>query len=517
MIVVPVTIALSAVFVILAVISLALYIRRQEVRPVSDLQVLPGPGGLPVLGFSHIIGRYDNPWDGFSALRKKYGDVYGLTLGSRRCVVVSSLAAMREVLVNKSEDFANRPNFLRFHAIFRGDRNFSVALCDWSPKQKTRRELAFPYMHPRSVSHGIERMNSFITKELQDLVSSLLTVQNQLIEPRPFILVCTANIFYQYLCNKRFEPKDPTFQKVVEIYDVVFRELFQGFAIDFMPWLKVFNKKRLQELRDKADVVTRLTETIFNEHEKTLDEDNPRDLVDIFLKHIKEDGTDGGKLAREDAEVAIDDLCGGHSVLGNLWLWGLYLVAAHPEVKERIQAEVFEATHNHRHPCLQDKPSLSYTEATALEVLRVVSSPIIPHVATKDTSVQGFHVPQNALVMFNTFDLNMDSDCWKEPRKFSPERFLTKEGRVLKPSFFFPFGTGKRTCLGDGLVKSTLLLGLGSIIQMFDVCLPEGADAPDLNVIPGLVVPRNEIKLIFRHRQSPVTINTKETSVSLTL
>ncbi|XP_013782877.1 cytochrome P450 307a1-like [Limulus polyphemus] len=491
----PVSVVLWVGVLLLAVVVAALS-SRKKTHLSSNLQVLPGPHGLPVLGCSHIIGRYNNPWHGFSNLRKQYGDVFGLTLGSRKCVVVSSLSAMKQVLVSKSEDFANRPDFLRFHAIFRGNRNYSIALCDWSSKQKVRREIVFPYMHPKCVSFGIDRMNTFITRELQELVTTLLTVENQLIEPRPFLLVCTANIFYQYLCSKRFHTKDPTFQRIVRIYDVVFRELFQGFAIDFMPWLKVFNEKRLKDLRDKADEVTKLTETIFDEHEKTLDEENLRDLVDIFLKHIK--GT-GNNLSREDAEVTVDDLCGGHSVLGNLWLWGLYLVAGYPEVKERIRTEVSRATEDRRHPCLQDKPALPYTEAVTLEILRVVASPIIPHVATKDTNIQGFHVPINTMVMFNTFDLNMDAQYWEEPRRFKPERFLTKEGRVLKPDYFFPFGTGKRTCLGDSLVKSTLLLGLGTLLQMFDVCTEE-VNAPDLDSISGLVVPQKEIKLIFKQR-----------------
>ncbi|XP_076356073.1 cytochrome P450 307a1-like [Tachypleus tridentatus] len=494
----PVTVVLSVGLLVLAIVALVLS-NKKKIHLSSNIQVLPGPRGLPFLGCSHIIGRYNNPWHGFSNLRKQYGDVFSLNLGSRKCVVVSSLSAMKQVLISKSEDFANRPDFLRFNAIFRGNRNLSIALCDWSSKQKIRREIAFPYMHPKCVSLGIERMNIFITRELQELTATLLTVENQLIEPRPFLLTCTANIFYQYLCSKRFHPEDPIFQRTVRIYDVVFRELFQGFAIDFMPWLKVFNGKRLNNLRNNADEVTKVTETIFNEHEKTMDDGNLRDLVDIFLQHIKSNKGTVNSLSREDAEVTVDDLCGGHSVLGNLWLWGLYLVAGYPEVKERIRTEVSRATEDRRNPCLKDKSALPYTEAATLEILRVVSSPIIPHVATKDTNIQGFHIPGNTMVMFNTFDLNMDARYWEEPRRFKPERFLTKEDRVMKPDYFFPFGTGKRTCLGDSLVKSTLLLGLGTLVQRFDICTGE-ANAPDLKSISGLVVPQKEIKLIFRPR-----------------
>lgn len=92
----------------------------------------------------------------------------------------------------------------------------------------------------------------------------------------------------------------------------------------------------------------------------------------------------------------MEDLIGGHSVLGNLWIWGLYLLSANPEVRENIRDEVSRVTGNCRAPSLEDRSHMPYTEATALELLRVVTSPIIPHVATKDTSIQG-----DCLILFH--------------------------------------------------------------------------------------------------------------------
>lgn len=226
-------------------------------------------------------------------------------------------------------------------------------------------------------------------EELQELVSSLNEVHNQTINARPFLLFTTANIFYQYLCSKRFSRDDTNFAEVVRIYDLVFRQLFQGFAIDFMPWLKLFNGQKLQELKDLAENVSNVTEPLFVEHEKDIDYNNPRDLIDIFLSHLKENEGKPDALTREDAEVIIDDLIGGHSVLGNLWLWGLYLLAANPEVRENIRKEVASVTGNQRAPSMEDRLNMPYTEATSLELLRVIASPIIPHVATTDTSIQG--------------------------------------------------------------------------------------------------------------------------------
>ncbi|KAF8794666.1 Cytochrome P450 307a1 like protein [Argiope bruennichi] len=351
-------------------------------------------------------------------------------------------------------------------------------------------------MHPKIALSDGKRMNDIIMFELQELVTRLSKVQNHSVESRLFLNITTANIFYQYICSKRFSETDSTFLKTVQIYDAVFRELFQGYAIDFMPWMKLFTERKLRVLKEQAKEVSKVTEAVLREH--TSNPDSP-DLIDIYTNYLKENEAEGkSPLTEEDVEVIIEDLIGGHSVLGNLWLWGLYLLAANPEVCKNIREEVARVTCGMRAPTMEDRKQMPYTEATTFELLRVVSSPIIPHVATTDTSISGYEVQKDTMVMFNTNDINMDPQLWHEPRKFNPMRFVNSQGNVFKPDHFIPFGMGKRTCLGDGLVKATLFLGLSTLLQNFEISLPQGFAEPDMYGIPGIVVPREEIRLVFR-------------------
>ena len=52
-----------------------------------------------------------------------------------------------------------------------------------------------------------------------------------------------------------------------------------------------------------------------------------------------------------------------------------------------------------------------------------------------------------------------------------PERFLTEENRVLKPDHFFPFGTGRRSCLGFKVLIYTSMLSVASICSNFEIGL----------------------------------------------
>lgn len=83
----------------------------------------PGPRPLPLLGSLHLLGQYEVPFEAFTALSKLYGDIYSITLGSTPCVVVNTYSLIKEVLITKGAHFGGRPDFIRFHRLFGGDRN----------------------------------------------------------------------------------------------------------------------------------------------------------------------------------------------------------------------------------------------------------------------------------------------------------------------------------------------------------------------------------------------------------
>lgn len=70
---------------------------------VKKLPQAPGPfPWVPILGNLVVMGQYEIPFEAFSALAKTYGDVYTLTLGSTRCLVVNSLSIIREVRIKNN-------------------------------------------------------------------------------------------------------------------------------------------------------------------------------------------------------------------------------------------------------------------------------------------------------------------------------------------------------------------------------------------------------------------------------
>jgi cytochrome P450 family 307 subfamily A len=109
--------AVAAVLLGLLVFLVSVHSKTQEAkRP-------PGPKPWPILGSLHLLGKSSSPFIAFTELAKLYGEIYSITLGSTPCIVVNSFPLFKEILIAKGSHFGNRPNFIRFHKLFGGDRN----------------------------------------------------------------------------------------------------------------------------------------------------------------------------------------------------------------------------------------------------------------------------------------------------------------------------------------------------------------------------------------------------------
>lgn len=129
---------------------------------------------------------------------------------------------------------------------------------------------------------------------------------------------------------------------------------------------------------------------------------------------------------------------------------------------------------------------MPYTVATVLEVLRFTSSPIVPHVATENSQIGGYGVLKDTVVFINNFELNSSDKYWDKPEEFNPERFVEfvpvqkvkkdicgdAQGilRIKKNiPHFLPFSIGKRTCIGQNLVRNFSFLMIANILENYDI------------------------------------------------
>ena len=101
---------------------------------ITSKKSLPGPWGLPIVGYIPFLGRRMNKT--ITALSKRYGDVFQISIGTRKIVVVNGQKAIREALLTKGVDFAGRPDFYSFRV------NSNFAFRDYSPTFRAHKKLS---------------------------------------------------------------------------------------------------------------------------------------------------------------------------------------------------------------------------------------------------------------------------------------------------------------------------------------------------------------------------------------
>lgn len=445
-------------------------------------KIMKGPKSLPIIGSLHLLGGPEGPFDAFTKLSKIYGDIYEIQLGVAKCVVVSSYEMIMEVLIKKGDHFGGRPNFYRYHALFGGDRNNSLALCDWSDLQKKRRSLARHYCSPRNGTIQVDELCKYGTFETNKLLSQLEEPKSQLIlngkeSIKPLILASIGNMFMSYMCSKRFDYNDKNYMNLVRNYDEIFWDINQGYAVDFLPWLKPIYGKIMARLNNwSTDIRSFILKEIVNERLEILNDENnlPKDLTSALLIHLTSKDTD---LTWDHVLFELEDFLGGHSAVGNLVMLILAYVAMLPDVQKKIQDECkLIGIKNKRLNglvTLDDRSEMPYTDSVIWETLRISSSPIVPHVTSIDTEINGYNITKDTVVFINNYELNLGEKYWgKNSKEFIPERFFQITNgsiRVVKPAYFLPFSTGKRTCVGQKLVQGFAFVIVTSLLTRYDI------------------------------------------------
>lgn len=351
----------------------------------------------------------------------------------------------------------------------------ALALCDWSSLQKTRRSIARTYCAPKFTSlqyddvnlAGCETIEAFLDQIQKQPTGKLCNI-------KPIILSACANMFTQYMCSTSFDYKDPEFCKIVRFFDEIFWEINQGYAVDFLPWLLPIYNKHMNKIGEWAAVIRKfILARIINDRLHILGSGlPPKDFTDALLLHLEEDKN----MNWDHIIFELEDFLGGHSAVGNLVMVTIAAIIKHPEIGKKIQQEIDSVTNGTRTATLFDKPLMPYTEATMWETLRTASSPIVPHVASNDTEIDGYTVKKGTMVFINNYELNLGEDYWTNPSEFKPERFISSKGIVVKPSHFIPFSTGKRTCIGQRLVQCFSFLILTSLLQNYDLSSTDNCD-----------------------------------------
>ncbi|XP_066928078.1 steroid 17-alpha-hydroxylase/17,20 lyase-like [Clytia hemisphaerica] len=202
-----------------------LWVLITYVEHLISLRKYPkGPFPLPLIGNILLLSK--KPHLSFIELGKKYGDVFSLSMGMKRVVVVNSYHGIKEALVTRSNDFAGRPISGNIHVQMITNNGKGLTSSDYSKKWSLLRKVTYKSLH--LYGSGMKNIEEIVIDEVEKMCSLLSkeigrpTIIDQYIGGS---LISTIH----YICfNKKYHTNDDEFLHILKYMKLISNGLAPG-------------------------------------------------------------------------------------------------------------------------------------------------------------------------------------------------------------------------------------------------------------------------------------------------
>ncbi|XP_045641026.1 LOW QUALITY PROTEIN: cytochrome P450 2C21-like [Ursus americanus] len=457
----------------------------------------PGPTPLPIIGNILQINT-KNISKSLSKLAESYGPMFTVYFGMKPTVVLYGHEAVKEALIDRSEEFSGRGGFPVVDWITKG---LGVVFSNGEKWKQTRR---FSLTVLRNMGMGKKTIEDRIQEEALCLVEALKKTNASPCDPTSLLGCAPCNVICSIIFQNRFEYDDKTFLTLLEYFH-------ENLLISSTSWIQLYNAFPLLIhylpgshhvlFKNIANQFKFIMEKI-KEHQESLDFNNPRDFIDYFLIKIeKEKHNKQSEFTMDNLVVTIWDVfSAGTETTSTTLRYAVLMLLKYPEVTAKVQEEIHRVVGRHRSPCMQDRSCMPYTDAVLHEIQRYID--LVPnsllHAVTQDIEFREYLIPKGTNILVSLTSVLHDDKEFPNPDRFDPGHFLDESGNFKKSDYFMPFSAGKRVCVGEGLARMELFLLLTNILQHFTLKpLVDPKDIDTTPIVNGLGTAPPFFKLCF--------------------
>lgn len=418
-------------------------------------------------------------------MREKYGDVFTIYLGSRPVVVVNGYNAVKEVYVDRADDFLARGDTATFDTSY---HNHGVGFTSDMDKWRELRRFSLSAM--RDFGMGKKSIESCIIEESQCLVTELRHTKGSFINPQHFFNKVACNIMFSIMFGHRHDYEDTELLDVVNTISETFYIVSSrwGQVFEMFPRIMTFIPGKHQQILSNMQKLLQYVRKRVEKNKETLDPNNPRDYVDAFLNKMEKDKNNPNTVYNIEELVTstLQIFFAGVETTSSTLTSAVLVFMKNPDVLGKVCEEIDRIIGRDRSPKMEDRNRMPFTDAVIHEMQRFID--LVPmgvaRKTTRDVEFRGYYLPKHTNIYAMITTVLKDPACFPYPNEFNPKNFLDENGEFKKNDGFMPLAAGKRNCMGEALVRMEIFLLIVTIVQNF-VLKPE-LSMEDLDLSPDV-------------------------------
>ncbi|MFI5775544.1 cytochrome P450 [Nocardia sp. NPDC051570] len=401
------------------------------------------PGALPLLG--HALPLLRRPLAFFTTL-PAHGDLVQIRLGPAQAVVICDPGLTEQVLRDDRTFDKGGPMYDRLREVVGGD---GIGGCPHSEHRRQRRLAAPAFHHQRLPDYAQIMMTRF-----EAAIDSWR--DGQILDILPELTTISTNILAAAMFSDTLPPAmmRQALDDLALVLAGAYRRMLTPPPLNQLPTPGNLRYNRARSrLRHTIDGIVAERRTSGTQHD---------DLLSALVNARDPDSDDKhGLTDAEIADTAMTIFLAGGETAATTLAWALHLLAAHPDIEQRLHAEVDSVLGN-RPAQFTDLPRLEFTKRVITESLRLWPPGwMATRITTSDTQLGDYTLPRDTTMLYSPYLIHHRGDLYDEPDRFDPDRWLPERASAQRGTYI-AFGGGARRCIGDtfGTVETVLALAI---------------------------------------------------------
>ncbi|KAJ7729816.1 cytochrome P450 [Mycena metata] len=500
------------VLLVAGVAILYLWNLQRERRPLP-----PGPPKDPLIGHLRYMPTAQAPFF-FHEWAKTYGDVMHLQVLGKSMIVLDTLQAAVDLLDKRGSIYSDRPPLPLYELL---GWTYMLSFMRYG-EVCTRHRQVYQSFLSRETCAEFEPIQ---TQEARRLVKNLLVSPTE--KYGAVLSKFTTSILAQVVAGHKIDSDDDPYLELSKIVYQAFSVTGApgGTPIDFFPVLRYFpswfpGAYYAGVARAWRPEVRKLYDYPLECVQRQREAGNAS--PSFLLSQLEEIDNNTSKLDYEEIKGAAATLFGAELPTRSAVAVFLLAMVLNPECQIRAQKEIDSVVGTSRFPTFEDRAKLPFVECILQETLRwnPVAPLGVPHRSTQDDVYRGMYIPKGSLILANVRGMSLDESIYKNPTKFTPERFLPPPLGNGEPYFSCLFGFGRRRCPAVHFVERNLWIAIASILATCTIsnALDEHGNVivPEASMSDGVDSYPNDLRCVIKPRFEEVEVLLEESILSFT-